>query len=269
MELTNNTWTYISPLIAALLTYFIAIRGKRKDVDIEKERKLNIVISNLLDVWYYLGRMRKITDLNKSDFPIPLKIIPHFLLNSKNLNDKCFRELESSIELLKEYDPITYYELSGIGNRFDYIKTNLILPFLNASNQTDFNKKISETYIQETIAEIENYLKSVSKRLGYKVALRIKRKIKTNQLTDVEEIKKELIKYYYDFMMALIPANQVKPTIEKFGEELSQAETQTMISEQMELLKNTDFGQVMNLVAENPYYSIDEMKDKLEIKASR
>lgn len=268
MEIFDNIWTYLSPVIASFLTYFIAVKEKKKDVDIEKVKKLNIVISNLLDVWNYLGKLENFSDLKKSDLPIPFKIIPHILLSSKSFNDKSFKELESSISLLKEYDPVTYYELSGIGNRFNEIKNNFILPFLNAQNQNDLNKKISETYIKDTIEEIEEYLISISKHLGYRTSRRIKKKINKHLETNVEETKKELIENYYDFMMTLIPKNQKKPTLEEFEKELNSQETKEMFDEQMEIFTNADFGQIMNIVAENPYISVEEMKSNLGLKAN-
>jgi len=265
MDIFNNIWTYLSPIIASFLTYFIAVKGKKKDVDIEKVKKLNIIISNLLDVWNYLGKLENLSDLKKVDLPIPFKIIPHILLNSKSFNDKSFKELENSISLLKEYDPVTYFELSGIGNRFDEIKNNFILPFLNTQNQNDLNKKISEAYIKETITEIEEYLISISKHLGYKTSKRIKKKINIHIESNIEETKKDLIENYYNFMMALIPENQEKPTLEEFEKELNSPETKDMLNNQMEILTNinVDLRQIMNIVAENPYISVEEMKSNL------
>lgn len=264
MELLNNIWIYISPIIAAFLTYFIAIRGKKKDVDIEKEKKLNIVISNLLDVWNYLRKLENVSDLNKTDLPIPFKILPQILLNSKSLNEKSFKNLEKSINLLKEYDPITYYELSGLGHRFDEIKTNFILPFINSKNQSELNRKISDKNIKETIQDIEEYLISVSKHLGYKTSRRVKKKINEHLENDVEETKRELIENYYDIMMLLVPENQEKPTLEEFENELNRPETRASLEEQMELFTNVDLGQIMSVVAENPYASVEEVKSKIE-----
>ena len=264
MEIFDNIWKYLSPIIISFLTYFIAVKGKRKDVDIEKVKKLNIVISNLLDVWNYLGKLENLSKLNKTDLPIPFKILPRILLNSKSLNEKSFEELEKSISLLKEYDPITYYELSGLGHRFDEIKTNYILPFLNAKNQSELNRKISDTYIQETIKDIEEYLLSISKHLGYKTTKRIKKKIKEHKETDIEETRKELIENYYDFMMTLVPENEEKPTLEEFENELKSPEVKAILEQQIELFTNVDLGQIMNLVAENPYASVEEVRNKLE-----
>jgi len=268
METLNNIWTYLSPIIASFLTYFIAVKGKNKDVDIEKIKRLNIVISNLLDVWNYLGKLENFSDLKKSDLPIPFKIIPHILLSSKSLNDKSFKELEGSISLLKEYDPVTYYELSGIGNRFNEIKNNFIMPFLKAQNQNDLNKKISETYINDTIKEIEEYLTSISKHLGYRTSKRIKKKIKRHLYTNVEETKKELVENYYNFMMTLIPKDQDKPTLEEFEKELNSLETKAVFEGGLSLLANVDLEQLMKIVAENPYISVDEMKSNLGLKSN-
>ncbi|MEP2237111.1 MAG: hypothetical protein ABJI22_02045 [Maribacter sp.] len=264
MEILNNIWIYISPVIASFLTYFIAIKGKQKDVDIEKERKLNTVISNLLDVWNYLGNLKNLADLNKVDLPIPFKILPRILLNSKSLNDNSFKDLENSISLLKEYDPIIYYELSGLGLRFDEIKTNFILPFINAKKQSDLNKRISETYIQETIQEIEENLVSISNHLGFRTSKRIKKKIRRNQGNNIEETKKELLQNYYDFMMTIVPENLPKPTLEEFEKELNCSETQSILEEQMELFTNVDLSQIMSVVAENPYASLEEVRNSIE-----
>jgi len=266
MEIFDSIWKYLSPVIASFLTYFIAVKGKKKEVDIDKTKKINIVISNLLDVWNYLKKLENISELNKTDLPIPLKILPRILLNSKSLNEKSFIDLENSISLLKEYDPITYYELSGLGHRFNEIKTDFILPFFSAKNQSELNMKISDTYIQETKKEIEQYLLSISKHLGYRMSKRIKNKISHHLENDIEKTKKELIENYYDFMMALIPKNEQKPTLNEFKKELYNINTEVILEAQMELFTNVDLSQIMSVVAENPYASVEEVRKTLEYK---
>ncbi|AZJ36310.1 hypothetical protein [Tenacibaculum singaporense] len=265
MEIFNNTWTYISPIIASFLTYIITIKSKKKDIDIEKSKKLNIVVSNLLDVWSYLDRLNTLSQINKVDLPIPMNMIPVLFSDSKLFNDASFKNLENSISLLKEYDPIVYYELSGIGSRFKEIKSNFILPFLHSKNQSSFNQKLSETYIKETIEEIEEYLISISKHIGYKAIKKIKKKIYIHPKSNIEDIKEDFTLSYYNTIIELIPENVKKPTLEEFKRELNSEETRKQFKEYMSTFSNINFNQLTSIIAEDPYISLEEMKDKLKL----
>ena len=256
-------WTYFGPFIAAFLTYFIAIKTKKKDLNIEKQQRLNIVLSNLLDSWNYLMRLERLSEINDLELPIPSEILPYFILNSGMLNDKCFTELEESVVLLKEYDPIVYYKLNGIGNDFDYLRTNFIFPFLSTTNKTDLSKKISKNYIQEIKTDIGDYLKLLSKHLGYSTSRKIRKIRKEEFVLNLEDIKEDLLDSYYQFMMLSIPEGYARPTKEEFVNELSRPENQDALREQISLIKNNKLQDIMIFVAEDPQMTVEELAEKL------
>jgi membrane-associated HD superfamily phosphohydrolase len=263
IDLLKDIWTIIGPIVAAFLTYFIAIKGKQKDVDIVKEQKLNLVISNMLDVWNYLWFLKRISIIKNSDLPVPFKALSVILFKSDMINDKCFNELTNSTTLLKEYDPITYYNLSGIGEKFDYIRKNLILPFINSKTESKLNSKIQDTYLLDTINDIEDYMQDLTKELSRKTSKRLLKKIKENEEKDIEEIKDELIKNYYEFMMDVIPEGIPKPEFEEFKAELNNPELNEIMSQQFELISKNEFSAIMEQVAIDPNMSIEEMVENL------
>ncbi|WP_298363635.1 hypothetical protein [uncultured Lutibacter sp.] len=266
LEILKDVWIILGPIVAALLTYFIAIKGKQKDVDIVKEKKLNIVISNMLDVWNYLWFLKKMSSLKKADLPIPFKALNFVFFKSDMINDKCFEELTNSIVLLKEYDPIVYYDLSGIGERFDYIRKNFILPFINSKNESKINDKIQTTYLLDTIEDIEENLKEISKEINKRNSKKILKKLNSQDEQNIDDIKNEMLENYYDFMMDVVPDGTNKPSFEEFKKELENPDNKEIMNQQFDIILNNNIGLIMEQVAEDPNMSIDEMMKNLENK---
>ena len=137
-ELNKYALPLICLLIGSFLTYWFGIRGKKKDIDDKRVMELNVVLSDMLIVWHYLNKVSEIIELwnEKTDgFLFPTKYFPLIVLKSGVLNDKCFKDLEESIHGLKRYDPISYYQLEGVGNRLNYFRGNYIIPLLQTQGE--------------------------------------------------------------------------------------------------------------------------------------
>ena len=155
----------LSPFLASYLTYHFTIKGKQRDTDFIKRNELNNVLSHLLVVWNYLTRLDDLSKLkfdNSIILPIPKDYFSFILLKSGTLNDNSFQELEESIKTLKKYDPISFYELEGLGRRLEFIKTSFILPFIKSKSNSELNKTISDKYLKLTIDDIEEFIDSIS-----------------------------------------------------------------------------------------------------------
>ncbi|MFD2517600.1 hypothetical protein [Salinimicrobium flavum] len=264
MEYFKEIWLILTPIITAILTYFIAIRGKRKDVNLEKEKKLNIVISDLLDVFYFLQSLKSISDLNKEELPFPPRMFSFILIQSGMIDESCLQELKKSIKLLKSYDPVTYYDINGIGERFDYLQSNFITPLITSKNNQELNSNLSEGYLDGLIEEIKTHILSISRKANkgnYKLLKkRITREVKSN------EIKEELINNYFDFLRKL--PHYENFTDEELKRETSGEEFQKLMEAQLSVLEVADNKELMKIVAEDPDISVEEMKSRLGISTS-
>lgn len=271
IEIIRGIWSISSPFIAAFLavfyTYWFGVKERRKAIDITKEQKLNIVLSNLLNVWFYLSKLDEVTNIEKFNLPFPKELFPLVLLKSAVLNDSCFEELEKSISLLKEYDPISYFELEGFGNRVNYIRSNIILPTITNRNDGEGNQ-LSNAFSQKIIRDIEEKLRIVALLIDKKTLNKINCKISDNLLSEeyIENLREEYIFEFYEIMMSLIPKGGVKPSLVEFKNELALPETQHAFRSQLEILDKNEISDIMSIVSSNPYISIEDLRTKLEYK---
>ena len=270
-EILRGMWSISSPFIAAFLavffTYWFGVKERRKAIDITKEQKLNIVLSNLLNVWFYLSKLDEVTNIEKFNLPFPKELFPLVLLKSAVLNDSCFEELEKSISLLKEYDPISYFELEGFGNRVNYIRSNIILPTITNRNVGEGNQ-LSNAFSQKIIRDIEEKLRIVALLIDKKALNKINCKISDNLLSEeyIENLREEYIFEFYDIMMSLIPKGGVKPSLVEFINELELPETQQAFRSQLEILEKNEICDIMRIVSLDPYISIEDLRTKLDYK---
>ena len=171
----------ISPILLIVIGYYLGNRGKKVDVDIQKIKELNVVLSNMLDTWYYLNKLSELLhfqDEKNNNLIFPKEYLPFISLRSGVLNDSCFVELEESITSLKQYDPIIYFELEGIGKKFDFIRTNYIMPFLKSSQKGNLQStKISRVFLDNLLNDIEQNLRETAKQISKKTYQKIEDKI--------------------------------------------------------------------------------------------
>jgi hypothetical protein len=256
--------TLSTPFIASFLTYWFAIRGKLKDTDIAKRNELNNVLSNLLIVWHYLTRLDDICKLKYEDkiiLPIPKDYISFLLLKSGTLNDKSFQELDSSIINLKKYEPISFFELEGIGRRLEFLKKSFILPFIKSKSKATLNKVLSNKYLKLMITDIEEHIETISGRLGKEIQSKALDKLQRQFERDAEKIKDEFILEYYEIIVTLNPNDA--PTFEQFVDVFSKPENQAAINQQFEMINEFDIEQVMEILANDPTMSTENLAVEL------
>lgn len=260
MEEFKTIITIASPFIASYLTYLYAIKGKQKESDQLKRDELNTVLSHLLVVWNYLTRIELTCRLKFDDdikLPIPKEYLPIVLLKSGILSDNSFEELESSIKNLKKHDPISFYELEGIGRKLDYLKKTFIVPFVKGKSNSEFNKTLSDKYLKIAIEEIEDFINSISKSIGKAVRIKSSEKLKRNIENDIENIKTEIMQQYYDLFIVLSPDKNI--TFDQFSSEIEKPEIQDLMERQFEMIKSIDIENVMESIANNPNISIEQV----------
>lgn len=268
METTFKIFALLSPFIAAALTYFLSIKGKKKDIDIEKEKELNTILSNLLNVWHYLSQFESINEIisnEKIESIFPKEYLPGIMLNTSFLNDNCFKELDSSNEQLKKYDPITYYKLEGLGNAFNSLRKQYIMPFFNNSKlSNEFKSLGTQTLLNDTLRNIEENLEIVANKINKKTAKEVTEFIENYTTRDPKNILKELNQKYYEMMVQDIFPNGQKPTFEEFKEICKTDEFKQIQQMQMKIIIDGKLTEVLNVISNNPDISIEELTSEIE-----
>ncbi len=262
-EVLKITLTVITPFIAAYLTYKYAIKSKLKDYDIQKKQELNCVISNLMIVWHFSTRLETIAAIKYNpdiDLPISKQHISFLVLNSGLFNDEIFADLDKSIENLKKHDPISFYELEGIGARFEFLKKNFLSPMLKSRSNSPVNKILSDKYLKETLSQIEDHIEIIAGRIDCEFQKELINKIHREPEKEIEEFRSDILLWIYDLVLVSQP-NHV--TFEEFMEEVKKPEVQEMINSQLTLVSESNLEQLLNQVFENPEISIEELQKSL------
>lgn len=195
----------------------------------------------------------------------PKQALPVIILNTGVLNDKCFRELDKSNNLLKKYDPITYYKLEGLGKTLNSLRKQQIMPFLMTPN---LNKDIviggTENLLNETLQDIEDNLEMVAEQINKKTTKRIKKFIDDYLNKDNNELLEEIDLRYYEMITQLLPKEIEKPSFDEFKESSGSEEFQKMQEIQMQILIDSSLEQALGVLANNPgisgEYLLNEIK---------
>ncbi|XOV68622.1 MAG: hypothetical protein ACFHU9_05465 [Fluviicola sp.] len=267
----GNTFKVIailSPFVAAILTYFLSVQKKRKDVSIEKERVLNKVLSDLLSARNIVARVNQIRGLSnvtrKTVFPV--EQLPQLLISSGIVDLHHFDDLEKSIAELKEYDAISFFYLEGIGNDLRRIHDDYLRPTLNADigssgGQEDNNPMIK--LINETVETLDDNISDISGMLGKRVKRNSKKIIQDLEAkNDVNDLIDEVEQYYFEWMSPHLSPN--KPlTFEEFENFSRTEEFQQILQLQLLVAKTGDLEKVLDLVKKNPNMSIEELSRML------
>lgn len=270
IEKIVSIFTLISPFLAAYLTYFFGIKRKSVEVDFEKKRELNIILADLLDIWYYLQKLRKTIELQKENdlpLPIPSKSIPYFIFQSDTLNEDCFKNLEKSVKNIKKYDAIIYYELEGIGKNIDYMRKVFIIPFLKSKSPEKLGNKIADFVSNDILKDLEKSILDVAEKLGKSTLNKAKEKVEKLKEPDSKEMKLSFLQEYHSLMKTLIPMTDEQKkefTVENMVKAFEAPEMQSELKKQFEVMSRHNFEDVMNLVSTDPKMSIENLKKELE-----
>lgn len=239
------------------------MKSKKKDIDIEKEKELNTILSNLLNVWHYLTRLESISEIisNKNqDYIFPKECLPGIILNTDFINDNCFRELDESNLLLKKFDPIIYYRLEGIGKNIDSIRQQFIMPFFNNPKlSSELITMGTKTLLEDTLKDIEENLEMVAEQISKKTTKKIKRFIEDYVNKETENLLQELDQKYYELMIPLMPENETKPTFEEFKELSKTSEFKEMQQIQMKIALEGTLTEALDIIANNPNVTTEEL----------
>lgn len=272
METTLKIFAVISPFLSAYIVYLFMLKGKRKDIDIQKETELNVVLSNLLLVWNYLSRIEIVINiLNNEDSKsvIPKKHFPFIVLETGYLNEKCFSQLDNSIDVLKKYDPIIFFRLEGIGNVYDKIRKDYVLPFLkNPETQKELITVGAGTILNDTLDDIEEFLEIVSSKLSPETLSEVRNFIQTHRDTHEQETIDEINMRFYNLILQILPDNNnKKPTFDEFVKEASESEEfKSLIDIQLSIVANKTLPEFLDIIAIDPNITMENLQKKLSYK---
>ncbi len=267
MAETNTTLEIIKlsvasavPLIAAFVAYKLGVKSKHKDRDIQKENEINNVISNLLIVWHYLTRLDGMAKLKFDDnikLPISKDFISTIFIKSGVLNDDSFIELDNSIVNLKKYDPISYYELEGIGKKYEFLKKNYVIPLLKSKSNNAMANKISAKYLDEVIKDVEEFLEVLSGRISLELQADISKKLERDIEKEKQEIRSDILLEFYDIIITIEPYKDL--SFDDFLKDVESPESQAEINKAFTLIMDVDISLLLSTIMESPNLSIEEI----------
>lgn len=251
----------VCALLGSGLTYLFTIKGKQKDIDNQKYAEINNIISNLLVIWEELTRIDDIFTL-KSNRESPVSFLLDYVfiyvskLNLSNL--EIYQELDDSVKNLKKYDPVSFYELEGLGKKLEFIKVNIINPLSKSSsiNLAD----LTTTHLSKTIIGVEEHILNLSKKVDKKVRKLILEKLNRH---DVEEMEEIILQEFYCQISNLTPVG----TYEEFKVELKSDEAKEAIRQTFAVLDLTNIGDFMKLISDNPSISMEEFQKIIETES--
>lgn len=254
---------YILPALAtSFLTYLFTNRGKQRDSHLQKVKELNTILSNMLVAWEYLRKLRltlMFWEKDLDELVIPKEYLPVILLRSGILNENCFIELEKSVENLKQYDSITFYELEGIGKRIDVLRKSYILPLINTAKKTDETIAASRSLLDALLVDVEDSLKDVSGLISRKTKRAISEKISLKQSTDIGSVIEESNQDFYRFVVNVLPNEFGSIDYNAFKELFCRADMKEYLVGHIALLAQYNFEQLFEKLAMNPDASVDEI----------
>lgn len=259
-EIIKTTASLLSPFVASYLTYLFAIKGKKKSINLEKTKELNNVLAHLLNVFHYLTRLENFSRIKFDDsiaLPFPKDYFTFILLKSGLLKDDNFDELEYAVEKLKEYDPISYFELEGQSRKLDFIQKGFILPFLKSKTNSEVNKTYTEKYLHRIISDVEDYIIQISKLIDKSTLKRSKAKLNRNVDNEIKEIINEILEESYEIHLMQNQGTLI--SYEQFINEMQKPEHQEMIQQQFELIEHIDIDKIIEIVADDPNMPLEQV----------
>lgn len=261
-----NFFSVISPFISAYIIYHFGIKKKEVELDFDKKRELNIVLADLLDILYYLQYLKRTINIQKEDeilSLLPKSILLRMALNSPNLNEECFSNLEESIKKIKQYDAIIYYETVRIGKDINHIKKTFIIPFMNVKDAKNSGTKIADYLSNNILEELEDSILNIAKELG-KITLN-KAEAKINLLREygIKEIKKNLVEELYKYYSNVLPFSKEEKeqfTIDDMFELLESPEIQQLYKS----MEMSSLDETINILSDEPNITLEELTEKLK-----
>ncbi|GAB5417039.1 MAG: hypothetical protein Crog4KO_19050 [Crocinitomicaceae bacterium] len=268
MQTFLSTTAILSPFIAAYLTHLFVLRSRKKEIDINKEKSLNVVLANLLSVRFYSLTLESVINVMKSpdELMIPKEYYPMLILNSGILKDESFGELDASIENLKEYDPMLYHQLEGIGNRHHEFQKRYVKPILEQPGLSpEIMAGMGAAFISQMIADINEYTLDVAHALGKKRFKEVQELVNHDVAVSPEQLTYTMNRNYYDNIMSMIPPDDVDaPTFEEFMQGMQSEEFQFFQSVQVKAIMEGGIQEITKILSEEPDISLEEIAKRMQ-----
>lgn len=263
--MTEEILNFIGTTFAVIIAYFLGLKGKKADVDIQKNRELNVVLSNLISSWEHLQKLSELQQFfedEKDDLIFPKQYLPFVAFQTGAFDEKPFEDLGNSIEMLKQYDPVAYYNLNGINKKFDFIRSNYIIPFLESAQKSNNQiKEFNRSSIDRILNDIEENMRYTSKLVSKQTYEKVQKIIEVNAENGFEERKREINQEYYELIVSSIPKHNKRPSYEEILELYKMPEAQKQMQSEFDLIVKNGIGNVVKLINENPNLSIEEIRE--------
>lgn len=266
--------TIISSLVTigvVFLTFYLNIQNSKKNIKLESIKEINVVIANMLDVWYVFWqhyRCLQVITSQRKDIFFPFK---DFLLTSTNsnlINKNCFDEFETSVTLIKKYNPIVHYKISGIATEIRkiqmyYFDALIISPKMQANMVSKKDLKL----IEDCMKHFEELTLLVAKYGNGDLYDDVNNVFKSNYDKDLNKFINEIQNQYFKYIKSILPFSDKSFTLKDFKAEMQKAEVkELLISLLNEVSKVSDkpIEYIFEVLKNNPGIKTDEFLEKIK-----
>lgn len=269
MKIWDVCISILTIVASSYAAFHFGMRGKRREIDLSKNKELNVVLSNLLLVWEYLTALENLLKIMKQPHEksiIPLKYYPAIIKNMGKLNELCFTEFEASVALLKQYDPVIYFEIQGFGRSSDDFLKKFINPVL-FSSEIDSSMVVAtvEMPLIDIIERCEDLLELVAKLQSSQILADVRDFISSHRERDFEAILESSNNDYFQYFLRCFPDfAEMNPTIDDFIEFARSEEYKEVVDVQMFILVHGLMQEYIDLFQLNPEISPSEMLECLK-----
>ncbi|RSK45537.1 hypothetical protein [Hymenobacter rigui] len=253
--------------VGAALAYWFGLRGKTNEISLQRTKELNAILANMLTIWHYFAKLNQLTNLppnQEKKMLFPMALLPVMVHQAAALNDEVFEELEKSVSNLKQYDPLAFHKLEGMGRRFAFMKDNFVAPLLSwESKQGDQTPNMMRRAMLEKISkEFEKGVVHVAQLISKKTARDVQVELDKKAPQATEELIDEYNREYYSIVTSMMPEN-VRPDYEAFKQMMGGAEVQGVMEQVAPLILRQGFGSFMTIINQNPSITPKELEAQM------
>lgn len=207
MTIALQVISILSPFLAAYMVYYFGLKTKRKEIDLEKERHLNSLLSSLLDSYVFLARLELAMEFkaSKEKTIIPKSLLSHILRDEDFMNKHCFDELDQAVDELKTYEPLLYIKMAGFGKGLIKFRKTYVEPLITPSTEKSMSSLVGpSTFYKIQKHLIKEFALQVTSIIGKKSKKDFEELIESYEQRREDAIP-EINKASYLMMMSILP----------------------------------------------------------------
>lgn len=241
----------LAVIIGAYLAHHFSVKKKRTEEISEKDKKVRLVLSVLLDLWHEFNYINRLSLLNTPRVNLLFKL-PNALLYHTEFDIRKFNEQKSQydhyVSDLKSIDAVLFYKLDKQLDHINHLVVSTLYPLLCAPKLKVIKKDVANAVSSEIVKDLEETIHFIRKRLLRKEKREIKKILnrgRSQNFPDLDEVPsfvRELFKPLFgdSFVLTADRVNEIldNETFVWLLEKLRIFETFSQAESEMTLLFN-------------------------------